>query len=168
MDPVEPLAVEGDGMLLAEAPIDAIDTLVAVSGPDADTPLLSIELRHLGGALAREAPGGGAQPSIASTYLMYAAGVATTPDLGETVRSNARAVNEALGAWRVDPAAAETSIGAGPVRDVPVSRNPNTVALFRVLRGGIPGADDGGWYPTRGSLRTGTAFRVRAVGAPHD
>jgi hypothetical protein len=50
---------------------------------------------------------------------------------------------------RVGPAAAEASIGAVPVRDVPESRNPNTVALFRVLRVGIPGADDGGWYPTR-------------------
>jgi hypothetical protein len=30
---------------------------------------------------------------------MYAAGVATTPDLGETVRRHARAVKEALGAW---------------------------------------------------------------------
>src|SRR5512132_1244778 len=69
---------------------------------------------------------------------------------------------------RVGPAAAETSIGAGPVRDVPESRNASTVALFRVLRGGVPGADDGRWYPTRGNLCTGTAFRVRAVRAPHD
>lgn len=43
-------------MLLADAPAAAIDTLVALTGPDADTPLLSIEVRHLGGALAREAP----------------------------------------------------------------------------------------------------------------
>ena len=69
---------------------------------------------------------------------------------------------------RVGPAAAETSIRTGPVRDVPESGNSHTVALFRVLRGRVPGADDRGWYPTRGNLCTGTAFRVRAAGAPHD
>jgi hypothetical protein len=34
---------------------------VSLAGPDADTPLSSGEIRHLGGALARTAPGGGAQ-----------------------------------------------------------------------------------------------------------
>ena len=33
----------------------------------------------------------------------------------------------------------KASIGAGPVRDVPETRNRNTVAFLRVLRGGIPG-----------------------------
>src|SRR4029453_7101583 len=40
---------------------------------------------------------------------------------------------------RVGRAAAEASIGAGPVRDVPESRNPNTVALFRVSGSAFPG-----------------------------
>ena len=61
----------------------------------------------------------------------------------------------------------EESIGAGPVRHVPERRNPNAVALARVLRGGIAGADDGAWYPTRGRLSAGAASRVGAVGAPH-
>ena len=47
-------------MLLADAPPSAIDTLIALAGPDAATPLLSIELRHLGGALSHEAFEGGA------------------------------------------------------------------------------------------------------------
>jgi hypothetical protein len=43
-------------VLLADLSPGALDALVALAGPDADTPLLSIEVRHLGGALARQAP----------------------------------------------------------------------------------------------------------------
>jgi hypothetical protein len=98
MDPEQPLAVEGDGMLLADVPAAAIDTLVALTGPDADTPLLSVELRHLGGALARDVPDGGAQPRIDAGYLMY--GVAARPELAHAVRVHARAVKDALTGWR--------------------------------------------------------------------
>ena len=100
MDPEQPLPAEGDGMLLVDAPAAAIDTLVALTGPDADTPLLSIELRHLDGALGRRAAGGGAQPSIDAAYLMYVAGISPSPEVGESVRAHARAVKEALSAWR--------------------------------------------------------------------
>jgi FAD/FMN-containing dehydrogenase len=102
MDPEQPLPVEGDGMLLYDAPAEVINTLVALTGPDADTPLLSIELRHLGGALAREVPGELAQPRINAKYLMYVAGVAPTPEVGDTVRTHARAVKDALTRWRAD------------------------------------------------------------------
>jgi hypothetical protein len=64
MDPDQPVPAQGDGAFLADFPAAAIDALTAVAGPDADTALASIEVRHLGGALARPAPGGGAQPSI--------------------------------------------------------------------------------------------------------
>ena len=55
MDPPGPVPGVGDGALLDVMPAEAIDALAAVSGPD--TPLLSVELRHLGGALARRAEG---------------------------------------------------------------------------------------------------------------
>ena len=89
----------GDGAFLADFPAAAIDALVALTGPDADTPLASVEVRHLGGALARDAPGGGAQPSIDANYLMFAGGLAPTPELAATVRAHVRAVKDALAAW---------------------------------------------------------------------
>jgi hypothetical protein len=61
-----------------------------------------VELRHLGGALAREAPGAGALPKVDGQYLMYTGGVAATPELGEALRSDLRAVDEALGDWRAE------------------------------------------------------------------
>ena len=58
MDPPSPVPGVGNGALLDVMPAEAIDALAAVSGPD--TPLLSVELRHLGGALARTGEGCGA------------------------------------------------------------------------------------------------------------
>src|SRR5215475_1138799 len=52
MDPDQPVPNQGDGAFLSDVPAAAIDTVVALAGPDADTPLLSVEIRHLGGALA--------------------------------------------------------------------------------------------------------------------
>jgi FAD/FMN-containing dehydrogenase len=99
MDPSQPVPAEGDGALLADFPAAAIDALVAVAGPDAETPPNSVEVRHLGGALARPAPGGGAQPSIDASYLVYAAGATPTPDLAGPVRAHVQALKDALAPW---------------------------------------------------------------------
>jgi FAD/FMN-containing dehydrogenase len=99
MDPGQPVPAQGDGAFLADFPAAAIDALIAVAGPDADTPLASIEVRHLGGALARPAPDGGALAEIDAKYGMFAAGFTSTPELAATVRGHAQAVKDALAAW---------------------------------------------------------------------
>jgi hypothetical protein len=99
MDPDQPAPFQGDGVLLTDLPAAAIDALLALAGPDAQTPLASIEVRHLGGALARHARNGGAQPAIDARYLTYAAGIAPTPELAADVRAHAQAVNDALIPW---------------------------------------------------------------------
>jgi FAD/FMN-containing dehydrogenase len=99
LDPSGPTLVEADGAFLTDFPAAAIDALVAVAGPDAETPPASVEIRHLGGALARPDLGGGAQPSIEASYLLYAVGVAVTPDLVDPVRAHAHAVKDALAPW---------------------------------------------------------------------
>jgi FAD/FMN-containing dehydrogenase len=99
MDPGQPVPSQGDGEFLADAPAAAIDTLVALAGPDADTPLASIEIRHLGGALARPALGAGAQPEIGASYLIFAGGFTPTAELAAGVRAQARAVKDALTPW---------------------------------------------------------------------
>ena len=51
-------------------------------------------------------------------FLMYAAGVAATPELGGAARAHARAVKDALTAWRADYDYynfAETQAGADAV-----------------------------------------------------
>jgi hypothetical protein len=100
MDPLEPVRAVVDGALLVDAPAAAIDALVAVAGPEADSSLLTAELRHLGGALGRDAKGGGAQPSIDGNYVLFTGGLTQTPELGDTVRTRIRDVKDALAPWR--------------------------------------------------------------------
>jgi len=99
MDPPQPVPAEGDGEFLADLPAAAIDAVLDVAGPGADIPLTSVEIRHLGGALARPASGGGAQPSIDASYLMFAGGFAPTPELDAAIRGQAQAVKDALAPW---------------------------------------------------------------------
>ncbi|HEY7631427.1 MAG TPA: FAD-binding oxidoreductase [Thermoleophilaceae bacterium] len=98
MDPPEPVPYDGDGMLLADAPRGAIDAMVAAAGPGSNSPLLSVELRHLGGALA-EGPADAAQGRLTAKYGMFAVGMAATPEMGEAVSSHIRVVKDTLAPW---------------------------------------------------------------------
>jgi FAD/FMN-containing dehydrogenase len=102
MDPVQPVPGLGDGALLVDFPPAAIDLLVAITGTDADAPLQSIEIRHLGGALGRDAISAGAQPKLEAAYAMFSGGVAPTAAVADTVRAYARAVKDALGPWHAN------------------------------------------------------------------
>ena len=51
MDPEDPLPFTGSGQLLDVLPPAAIDRIVEVVGPGSGSPLLSFEVRLLGGAL---------------------------------------------------------------------------------------------------------------------
>ncbi len=64
MDPEHPIPGGGDGVMLAALPAEAIDALERVVGPEAQSPLLSVEIRQLGGELARTRDGCGALASI--------------------------------------------------------------------------------------------------------
>jgi FAD/FMN-containing dehydrogenase len=99
MDPDRPVPGNGDGAFLTDLPAAAVDALVAVAGSDADPPLQSVEVRHLGGALARDAEDAGAQAKIDARYVLFAGGIAPTPELGDAIRAHVQAVEEALGAW---------------------------------------------------------------------
>jgi FAD/FMN-containing dehydrogenase len=99
MDPTEPVPALGDGALLTDFSAAATDALVAMVGADSDTPLTSVEIRHLGGTLGRPASGAGAQPSIDASYLLYDVAVAPTSEAADTVREHAQAVKDALAPW---------------------------------------------------------------------
>lgn len=99
MDPPEPVPARSDGMLLADAPVGVIDAVVGVAGPDSGSPLLSVELRHLGGALAR-ATGGGPQANVPGICGVFAVGIAPTPEIGEAVGAHVRLLKETLNPWR--------------------------------------------------------------------
>ena len=64
MDPEHPVPGHGDGMLLAVFPRKAIDAHRRRRGCGSGSPLLSVEVRHLGGALPASSPAHGALATI--------------------------------------------------------------------------------------------------------
>jgi hypothetical protein len=99
MDPTEPVPAVGDGALLTDFPAAAADALVGLAGAGAETTLISIEVRHLDGALSRPAANGGALPSIDASYAVFGTGVAPMPEAVATVGEHAQAVKDALAPW---------------------------------------------------------------------
>jgi FAD/FMN-containing dehydrogenase len=97
MDPPSPVPGVGDGTLLDVLPGEALDALVAVSG--ADTPLLSVELRHLGGALARPGAGGGALATLEGDFALFAVGIAPHQEAAAAVKAALDAVAGAVCEW---------------------------------------------------------------------
>ncbi len=67
-DPELPSADISSHLLLNDFDAAAADVLFAVAGVESDTSLLSAEIRHLGGALGRPAPGGGALDQVRAGY----------------------------------------------------------------------------------------------------
>ncbi|HEX2087668.1 MAG TPA: FAD-binding protein [Solirubrobacteraceae bacterium] len=65
----------GGHVLLEALPDDAIDALLDAAGPHADTPLDSVEVRQLGGAVAAEARHAGAAPSVDAEFVAVAVGL---------------------------------------------------------------------------------------------
>jgi hypothetical protein len=99
MDPPEPVPGAGDGMLLGDFPADAVSALVGAAGPGTDSPLVSLEVRHLGGAAGRPDPGHGALAAIDASYVLYAVGMAPNEGMEQTALERVEAVQAALGPW---------------------------------------------------------------------
>jgi FAD/FMN-containing dehydrogenase len=80
-DPEEPTPAISASCMLRELTPEAVDSMLEVAGPGSGSPLLMVELRHLGGALGRRAPHAGALGSFAGEYLMYALTIPMAPEL---------------------------------------------------------------------------------------
>jgi FAD/FMN-containing dehydrogenase len=95
MDPPQPVPGVGDGMFLDDFPVEAVDAVVATGV----TPLLSLEVRHLGGALAEPSASHGAAGSFDAGFAVYAVGMAMTPEMGAAVGEAVRRTKTALAPW---------------------------------------------------------------------
>ncbi len=99
MDPPEPGPALGDGMLLGDLDAAALEAWLGVVGPGTDSPLVSVELRHLGGALGRPAVGGGALDSVPGKFLQFAVGIVPEPGLREPVVGRVTQLEAAMEPW---------------------------------------------------------------------
>jgi hypothetical protein len=100
MDPPDPLPAQSGHMLLDGPPPAAIDDLMAAAGPGSGSPLALLQLRHMGGALARTAPGAGARATLPGDVSMFALGVVEDEASAAAVEATLEAVEGAVRPYR--------------------------------------------------------------------
>ncbi len=96
MDPAFPLPYAGDGILLAELPPAAID---AVVGAFVGSPLLHVEVRHLGGAMRAGSPEHGCLDRIEQPFVLFTFGVPPEPDATAAIEQSVETLLAGLAAW---------------------------------------------------------------------
>ena len=99
MDPPGPVPGRGDGALLSSLPPEAVTALVRAAGPDVDSPLLSVELRHLGGALAPGRTDGGVVSGFDAEFAFFAVGITPVPEAVTAVERAVVATQYAIAPW---------------------------------------------------------------------
>ena len=96
MDPPMPVPYLSCHELLADAPADAVDAIVEAVGPGTGSPLISVELRHTGGALERVGDGHGALARVPGSFLAFGVGATPEPAAAEAVEQYLLRLSEAL------------------------------------------------------------------------
>jgi FAD/FMN-containing dehydrogenase len=99
MDPEDPVPFAMGGQMLDELPAAAIDAIVEAAGPDSGSPLLSLELRLLGGALTQAPPDAGALASLDHAFLTLGVGMVMDPDMASAINGHLDLVSNALEPW---------------------------------------------------------------------
>ncbi len=96
MDPEMPLPYSGEGILLSDLPIEAIDPMVQAF---VGSPLLHVEVRHLGGAAAVHSPDHGVLDAIDQPFIAFTFGLAPDAEARGAVDREVGQVLGALGPW---------------------------------------------------------------------
>jgi FAD/FMN-containing dehydrogenase len=87
MDPRDPVPGASEHSLLGDLPERAIEELVIAVGPGSGSTLVSVELRHTGGALGRAEEGSGAIASFPGSFASFAVGIAA-PGIAEKTEAD--------------------------------------------------------------------------------
>ena len=99
MDPPEPVPAMVDHRLLGGMSPAAIDAVVDAAGPSVDSPLLSVEVRHLGGALGISDTDHGVLDRVGADYALVGVGMPVTPELGQAIEAHLDTVTGAVEPW---------------------------------------------------------------------
>jgi FAD binding domain len=99
MDPEEPMPYVGKGRMLSDVSEAGIDAFVEATGPGSGSQLAMVELRAMGGALSRRAPGAGARATLDGDYLMFAVGGVFAPEAYGAVKAQADEITGAMARW---------------------------------------------------------------------
>lgn len=101
-DPPDPMPSSGAGILLRELDQGAVEAYVDLAGPDVDVPLAQLELRHLGGALARSDPAHGALDVAGAPFLLWGVGAAFTREDRVAVDATLATVSDRMAAFSAE------------------------------------------------------------------
>jgi hypothetical protein len=99
MDPPAPVPANGDTTLLRDLDAAGIDALLEVVDVDVVAPLLFAELRQLGGALARVAPGAGARATFEGAFALFGVGVPMTSEQADALDRQLTRLVDAMRPW---------------------------------------------------------------------
>ena len=147
MDPDFPLPYVGEGILLDSFPRAAIDTMVETF---VGSPLLHIEVRHLGGALRSGSPDHGCVSTIDQPFLLFTFGLAADAKMKAAVEHHIEHLIERLAPWdsgrrylnfaesRVDPRSLFPEEAYDRLREIRARYDPGGVF---VANHSIPPAD---------------------------
>ncbi len=140
MDPPGPVPGFSDHQMLAGLDADALARVVEAVGPGSGSPILSYELRHLGGALGRREEGSGALGALSGEYMTFGVGMVLDPAIVEVLSASfdeARAALDAFdegrryGNFTEDPTGAEALYGERTLARLrEVRRNLDPGGLF--------------------------------------
>jgi FAD/FMN-containing dehydrogenase len=102
MDPLDPVPFHSTSALLDEMPYEAIDAMLAAAGPDSGRgpTVTMLQLRQMGGALARDTPGAGARATLPGDISLFALGAVLDEPMSEAVKAALADVDAAVRPYR--------------------------------------------------------------------
>jgi hypothetical protein len=81
-------AARSDHQLVERLDDAAIDRIVGVAGAGSGTPLMLVELRHMGGAMHRSGAGHGVADTMPGEFLAFAGAMPLTPDMAAAIETD--------------------------------------------------------------------------------
>jgi FAD/FMN-containing dehydrogenase len=136
MDPDSPLPYVGDGILLDNLPSAAIETMVETF---VGSPLLHLEVRHLGGALRSGSPDHGCVATIDQPFIVFTLGFAADAEMEATAKHSVEDLIDRLASWhsghrylnfaesRVDPQLLFSEASYDRLRELRARYDPNEI-----------------------------------------
>jgi len=98
-DPEQPTPGIADSVMLDALEPDTVAALLTAAGPGSNTPLLAVELRHLGGALAEAPEDAGALATVSGAYTLGFVGVPMDVSAAQAVHAHQAGLREAVAPW---------------------------------------------------------------------
>jgi FAD/FMN-containing dehydrogenase len=111
-DPEQPVPARGDGFLVRELTEELVDTVAELIAENALSPLSVLELRLLGGAMARASDGHGALATLNGAASVFASGPVFDADAAPAIAERLEHLRSRLAPWTA-PEALLNSSGGG-------------------------------------------------------